>query len=79
MRAGYQLKVMPCMRGRKKKRYLEAGTEFASFIMIVAKNALLNYRKGELQTAKKVLSFDLRMRATLFLLYSLLLIQKELR
>ena len=50
-----------------ENRYLEAGAEFVSFFMIVALNALLNYRKGESQTAKKVLSFDSRMRATLFI------------
>ena len=67
MRAGDQLKLMPCMRVETENRYLEAGTGFVSVFMIVAWNALLNYRKGESQTAKKVLSFDSRMRATLFI------------
>ena len=67
-----------------ENRYLEAGMEFVSFFMFIAWNALLNnftFGKGESQTANHFLSFDSLMSATLFicLLYSLLLIQKELR
>ena len=36
MRAGDQLKLMPRMRVKTENRYLEAGTEFVSFFMIVA-------------------------------------------
>ena len=67
-----------------ENRYLEAGMEFVSFFMFIAWNALLNnftFGKGESQTANQFLSFDSLMSATLFtyLLYSLLLIEKELK
>ena len=58
--------------------------EFVSFFMFIAWNALLTnltFGKGESQTANHFLSFDSLMSTTLFiyLLYSLLLIQKELK
>ena len=58
--------------------------EFVSFFMFMAWNALvtnLTFGKGESQTAKHFLSFDSLMSTTLFihLLYSLLLIQKQLK
>ena len=36
MKAGDQLKFMPCMRVETENRYLEAGTGFVSVFMIVA-------------------------------------------
>ena len=65
-----------------ENRYLEEGMEFISFFMFIAWNALLTnltFGKGESQTANHFLSFDSLMSTTLFiyLLYSLLLIQKE--
>ena len=67
-----------------ENRYLEEGMEFISFFMFIAWNALLTnftFGKGESQTANHFLSFDSLMSATLFiyLLYSLLLIQKDLK
>ena len=67
-----------------ENRYLEAGMEFVSFFMFIAWNALLKnftFGKGESQTANHFLSFDSLMSATLFIYlpYSLLLVQKELK
>ena len=67
-----------------ENRYLEEGMEFISFFMFIAWNALLTnltFGKGESQTANHFLSFDSLMSATLFIYlpYSLLLIQKQLK
>ena len=67
-----------------ENRYFEAGMEFVSFFMFIAWNALLTnltFGKGESQTANHFLSFDSLMSTTLFiyLLYFILLIQKELK
>ena len=67
-----------------ENRYLEAGMEFVSFFMFIAWNALLTnltFGKGGSQMANHFLSFDSLMSTTLFiyLLYFILLIQKELK
>ena len=67
-----------------ENRSLEAGMEFGSFFMFVACNALLTnltFGKGESQTANHFLSFDSLMSTTsfIYLSYSILLIQKELK
>ena len=67
-----------------ENRYLEEGMEFISFFMFIAWNALLtnfSFGKGESQTANHSLSLNSLMSTTLFiyLLYSLLLMQKKLK